>query len=100
MKALDPELAARSDAKIRFLLEIRVQGQLEHPSVVPVYDIGEGPGGERFFTMRRVRGYVLLPAFFLTRVRDTPSVAEDRIFLQAWTMRHLFPKVRDESKEC
>jgi serine/threonine-protein kinase len=59
MKALHPELAARGDAKTRFLREIRVQGQLEHPSVVPVYDIGEGPGGELFFTMRRVRGITL-----------------------------------------
>jgi eukaryotic-like serine/threonine-protein kinase len=43
----------------RFLREARVQGQLEHPSIVPVYDLGSGPDGRLFFTMRRVRGSTL-----------------------------------------
>ncbi len=59
MKTLHADVAARGDAKSRFLREIRVQGQLEHPSIVPVYDLGEGPGGELFFTMRRIRGMTL-----------------------------------------
>jgi serine/threonine-protein kinase len=40
----------------RFLREARVQGRLEHPSVVPVYDLGRAPDGKLFFTMKRVRG--------------------------------------------
>ena len=32
--------AARSRLRARFLREARVQGQLEHPSIVPVYDLG------------------------------------------------------------
>jgi serine/threonine-protein kinase len=47
------------DARARFEREARVQGQLEHPSVVPVYDLGVGPGGEAYFTMKRVRGLTL-----------------------------------------
>src|SRR4051812_43947943 len=43
----------------RFLREARVQGQLEHPSIVPLYDIGTTADGEMFFTMRRVRGATL-----------------------------------------
>jgi serine/threonine-protein kinase len=46
-------------AERRFLREVRVQGQLEHPSVVPVYDIGVGTDGRLFFTMRRVTGPTL-----------------------------------------
>jgi len=42
----------------RFLREARVQGQLEHPSVVPVYDIGK-VGAETFFTMKRIGGHTL-----------------------------------------
>ena len=45
--------------KARFLREARVQGQLEHPAVVPVYDLGTTPNGESFFTMKRVRGATL-----------------------------------------
>jgi serine/threonine-protein kinase len=40
----------------RFVREARVQGQLEHPAVVPVYDLGVDPRGQVFFTMKRVRG--------------------------------------------
>src|SRR6185295_1515522 len=44
------------DARGRFVREARVQGQLEHPAVVPVYDLGVTPTDEEFFTMKRVRG--------------------------------------------
>jgi predicted Ser/Thr protein kinase len=43
----------------RFLREARVQGQLEHPSIVPVYDLALGDDGQPFFTMKRVRGVTL-----------------------------------------
>ncbi len=43
----------------RFLREVRVQGQLEHPSIVPVYDLDVDPEGRVFFTMKRVRGDTL-----------------------------------------
>jgi serine/threonine-protein kinase len=43
-------------ARARFLREARVQGRLEHPSIVPVYDIGQMADGQVYFTMRRVRG--------------------------------------------
>jgi hypothetical protein len=43
----------------RFLREARIQGQLEHPAIVPVYDLGEGPDGAPYFTMKRVRGMTL-----------------------------------------
>lgn len=46
-------------AKDRFLREVRVQGQLEHPAVVPVYDLGIHSDGRPFFTMRRLRGATL-----------------------------------------
>jgi eukaryotic-like serine/threonine-protein kinase len=59
MKTLLADHSATPGSRNRFLREIRVQGQLEHPSVVPVYDVGEGPSGELFFTMRRVRGLTL-----------------------------------------
>ncbi len=46
-------------ARERFLREARVQGQLEHPSIVPVYDLATTPDGRIYFTMRRVRGRAL-----------------------------------------
>jgi len=57
-KTLLPQ-AASERALARFVREARVQGQLEHPSVVPVYDFGVGADGKPFFTMKRVRGETL-----------------------------------------
>ncbi len=48
-----------SDSRARFIREACVQGQLEHPAIVPVYDLGETTSGEVFFTMKRIRGRTL-----------------------------------------
>ncbi len=40
----------------RFLQEARVTGQLEHPSIVPVYELGYRADGTLYYTMRLVKG--------------------------------------------
>jgi serine/threonine-protein kinase len=55
-KSLRKDLRTGAIALERFVREARVQGQLEHPAVVPVYDLGLDPSGQIFFTMKRVRG--------------------------------------------
>jgi serine/threonine-protein kinase len=39
--------------------EAQTCAQLEHPAIVPVYDIGVGADGTPYYTMRRVRGRTL-----------------------------------------
>jgi serine/threonine-protein kinase len=58
MKVIHPGHGSRSDLRSRFVREARVQGQLEHPSIVPVYDLSLYPE-PAFFTMKRVRGVTL-----------------------------------------
>jgi serine/threonine-protein kinase len=61
-----------SRAVARFLREARVQGQLEHPSIVPVYDLAVDAEGRPYFTMKRVRGDTL--ALVLGRIAgDDPD---------------------------
>lgn len=43
----------------RLLREARVTGQLEHPNIVPVYDLGRRRDGALYYTMRFVRGVTL-----------------------------------------
>jgi len=44
----------------RFLREARIMGQLEHPAIVPVYELGCRKNGRYYFTMRLVRGRTTL----------------------------------------
>ncbi|MFO0758504.1 MAG: serine/threonine-protein kinase [Byssovorax sp.] len=46
-------------ARARFVREVRIQGQLEHPAIVPVYDLDVDEQGQTYFTMKRVRGQTL-----------------------------------------
>jgi len=43
----------------RFLREARVTGQLEHPGIVPVHELGRRPDGTIYYTMKRIRGRAL-----------------------------------------
>lgn len=40
----------------RFLEEAQITGQLDHPGIVPVHELGLDPGGRAYFTMKLVKG--------------------------------------------
>jgi serine/threonine-protein kinase len=52
----------------QFISEARIQARLEHPSIVPVYDVGRTEDGAPYFTMKRVHGVTLKR--ILARLRD------------------------------
>ncbi len=62
LKELRPERAGHPAASGRFLREAQVTGQLEHPGIVPVYELGRRPDDAPFYTMRFVRGRTLAEA--------------------------------------
>jgi serine/threonine-protein kinase len=70
VKVIRPESAKRPRLRARFLFEAKMQGQLEHPSIVPVYDLGVRPDGSEYFTMRRVRGRTLHEVLKALRLGD------------------------------
>jgi serine/threonine-protein kinase len=57
-KTIHSELFHKSKTLRLFLREARIQGQLDHPNIVPVYDIEES-GEDLYFTMKLVRGKTL-----------------------------------------
>ncbi|HEX7703122.1 MAG TPA: serine/threonine-protein kinase [Kofleriaceae bacterium] len=48
-----------ADETARFLREARIQARLDHPAVLPVYDLGTDDAGRPFFTMKRLAGITL-----------------------------------------
>jgi serine/threonine-protein kinase len=59
IKVLAPELSSNEAEVERFATEARITGQLEHPYIVPVYEFGKDPKGNRFLCMRLVEGQTL-----------------------------------------
>jgi serine/threonine-protein kinase len=76
MKVIRKGVGSKSDVARRFLREARVQGQLEHPAIVPVYDLGRDPSGTAYFTMKRVRGKTLEAILDALRKKDPLAVEE------------------------
>ncbi|MBP9891919.1 MAG: protein kinase [Planctomycetes bacterium] len=60
----------------RFLREAKVTGQLEHPNIVPVYEIGERDDGNVYYTMKYVRGKTM--AARLREIRKDDSLSEEQ----------------------
>jgi hypothetical protein len=46
-------------ASDRFLREARIQGRLDHPAIVPVYELGMDTSGRPFFAMKKLTGTTL-----------------------------------------
>lgn len=59
MKVMRDDCMDKTDLRERFLREARVQARLEHPSVVPVHELGVTEDGRPYFTMRRIAGHAL-----------------------------------------
>ena len=59
LKILAPELAREESHRLRFLEEAQISGQLDHPNIVPVHEIGVDEAGALYFTMKLVVGETL-----------------------------------------
>jgi WD40 repeat protein/serine/threonine protein kinase len=56
LKMLKQEFAHQTDHRQKFLSEAVVTGELDHPNIVPIYDLGTSDLGTLFYAMKRVRG--------------------------------------------
>ncbi|MEK0445039.1 MAG: hypothetical protein RLZZ399_360 [Verrucomicrobiota bacterium] len=59
MKVLRGGYEYDADKMLRFVGEAQLTGQLEHPNIVPVYQVGISASGQTFYTMKYVRGQTL-----------------------------------------
>lgn len=68
LEAVDEPLGRRVAVKVllttgsdqgnrrRFIEEARITGRLEHPGIAPIYNLGHGPDGADYFSMKLVTG--------------------------------------------
>jgi len=59
VKVLDKRLCERMDVVQRFVEEAQIGGQLQHPGIVPVYELGLMEDERPYFTMKLVKGRTL-----------------------------------------
>jgi predicted Ser/Thr protein kinase len=73
LKIVAPGHAADVGFRVRFEREARIAATLEHPNVVPVYDVGESDG-RVFIAMRLIDGHDLA-----SEIRDRGALAPTRV---------------------
>lgn len=56
VKMLKPSKKVRDQQRDKFISEAVVTGELDHPNIVPIYDLGTNDEGALFYSMKRVRG--------------------------------------------
>ncbi len=59
------------DAAARFVREALVTANLQHPAIVPVYEVGQWPSGQPFYAMKLVTGRPLAGA-----IDEAPTLAQ------------------------
>ncbi|MFN0244385.1 MAG: protein kinase domain-containing protein [Planctomycetota bacterium] len=76
VKVLDQRLADRPEVVQRFVEEAQIGGQLQHPGIVPVYELGTMKDERPFFTMKLVKGRTLAT---LLAEREAPAANRQRL---------------------
>ena len=88
LEARDPELRRSVAVKVvidpkkvteaqlaRFVAEAQITSQLEHPNIVPVYEMGVTPQGDIFFAMKKVEGSSLRQVLTALAARDEETAS-------------------------
>ncbi|MBA2538972.1 MAG: serine/threonine protein kinase, partial [Deltaproteobacteria bacterium] len=65
--------APTEDDVARFMREARIQARLDHPAIVPVYELGKDQAGKPYFTMKRLAGTTL------TDMLSSPTATRQRL---------------------
>lgn len=79
----------RQEDALRFVVEAQVTGQIEHPNIVPVHEMGTDEKGRPFFVMKLVRGEALSEILMRLRKGDSKT----RLAYPLTRLLHIFCEV-------
>ena len=74
LKRIDKDYATQTFYRDGFIAEAQITGQLEHPNIVPIHELGIDSQKRLFFSMKMVKGRSL--AQILDDLRQTPRASE------------------------
>jgi serine/threonine protein kinase len=73
LKEIRPKHAHDLTSRERFLIEAEITSNLEHPGIVPVYELGTYDDGRLFYTMRFIKGETLSIAIRRFHATSSPE---------------------------
>jgi serine/threonine protein kinase len=59
MKVIVPDKRRHRETMVRFVEEAQITGQLEHPNIIPVHELGVDGQENLFYTMKLIQGHTL-----------------------------------------
>jgi WD40 repeat protein/serine/threonine protein kinase len=74
VKMLKPSAKIRDEQRDKFISEAVVTGELDHPNIVPIYDLGANDQGALFYSMKRVKGTPWDKVLLQKRVDENLSI--------------------------
>jgi serine/threonine protein kinase/tetratricopeptide (TPR) repeat protein len=82
IKVLAADRASSQEFVDRFIEEAQIAGQLQHPNIVPIHDIGKLQDDRPFFAMKLVKGLTLESLLDLRKSLDDDQQRWIGVFLQ------------------
>ena len=93
LKILHRDRRLDSYEQENFVIEAQITSQLQHPGIVPIYELKKLEDGATYFTMREIQGEV-----FREKIKDVEQVStktEWRGTFDGWNLRRLIEVIRD-----
>ena len=91
LKIIHEKIMENRQMFLSFIDEARITGQLEHPNIVPVHDLGVVQGDRLYFSMKRINGVALNTV--LSKIRDGDAELTKKYSI--YSLLTLFRKVCD-----
>ncbi|MEC7984646.1 MAG: protein kinase, partial [Myxococcota bacterium] len=87
MKIMHPKFSLNAVEQENFIEEAQINAQLQHPGIVPVYELGRMEDKRLYFTMREIQGRTLKDV-----IQEVHEASYDGVWRPAkggWTLRRI-----------